>query len=290
MFGFSKKRNYYIDELEKEVIHHKVDIDERELHYIEYGSGPLLVLIHGWNNDWSGFVPFMKELSGFHILALDLPGYGDSEELKGEYSVERVADAVALLLKKLDRKADIVCCLSMGTVIGVSFANKYPELLKKLVLIGPPIIKYDWLPSKMYRNMILFFNSNGINKSIGKKMMSNYWYGHLTAKYMNMYRYNKDLINKYGLRGRQKIKKNALFEMGKAMYNFHMEREMRKLTVRTLIILGRFDKLIDLSEAVRIKTEKENIRLMWVEDAGHVVSLEKPKEVSSSLKKFAGIA
>jgi len=287
IFGIIRKpKTYYVDALEKEVTHQYVDINGANLHYIEYGKGPLLVLIHGWNNDWSGFVPFMKELSGFRILAVDLPGYGESEELKGSYSVEKMADVIGELLIRINKKADVMCCLSMGTVIGVGFANKYPELVKKLVLIGPPLIKYDWLPSKLYRHMIRFINLNSVSRSVGKRIMSGYWYGHLTAKYMNMYKYNKELIDKFGLRGRQKIKKDALFQMGMAMYNFHMEKEMRKLSVETLIILGRFDKLIDLSEAVRIKSEKENVRLMWVEDAGHVVSLEKPGEVAATIKHF----
>lgn len=280
----------FIDDLEKEVVHQYADINGTRIHYVEYGKGPLLVLIHGWTNDWSGFTPFMKELSEFQILAIDLPGYGESEELKTDYSISKMADILTELLKQINKKAEIICCLSMGSVIGVEFANKYPDLLNKLILVGPPIIKYNWLPSKLYRNMVAYFNSSNVSRTFGKTIIGNNLYGHLTARYLNMYRYNKELIDKYGLRGRKKVKKKALFQMGKAMYNYHMEHEIRKLTTPTLIIVGRFDRLIDLSEAEKIKNEMKNTELIWIEDAGHVAWLEKPREVAEGIKNYKNVA
>lgn len=291
MFDFIQNQNKpFIDELEKDVAHKYIDIKGVKVHYVEYGKGPLLVLIHGWTNDWSGFIPFMRELPGFEILAVDLPGYGDSNELKSDYSIESMAEIISEVLINLGKRAQVVCCLSMGSVIGVEFANKYPELLDKLVLVGPPIIKYNWLPSKLYRNMVAYFNSTDVSRTVGKSIIGNNLYGHLTARYLNMYQYNKDLINKYGLRGRKKVKKRALFQMGKAMYNYHMEEEMRKLKVSTLIIAGKFDKLIDLEEAKKISEERDGINLAWIDNAGHVAWLEKPKEVAENIEKFTAIA
>lgn len=287
MLDFIQKQNkQFVDELEKEVVHQYADIDGIKIHYVEYGEGPLIVLIHGWTNDWSGFTPFMEKLSGFQVLAIDLPGYGESEELKTDYSIGKMADIVAELLNAIHKKAIAVCCLSMGSVIGVEFANKYPDLLAKLILVGPPIIKYNWLPSKLYRNMVAYFNSSNVSRTVGKTIVGNNLYGHLTARYLNMYRYNKELIDKYGLRGRKKVKKRALFQMGKAMYNYHMEHEMRKLKTDTLIIVGRYDKLIDLVEAVKIDSELYNTQLVWIEDAGHVAWLEKPFDVAKQIKEF----
>ncbi len=286
MFGFIKNKKYYIDELEKKVEHHFEDVAGIKIHYVTFGSGPLIVLIHGWNNDWSGFIPFIKELHGFQILAIDLPGYGASGSLKGEYSVEVMAEKTAGLLLKINKVAHAVAALSMGTVVGVEFANKHPELLKKLILIGPPLIKYDWAWSKAYRTYIRVLNSNSVFRFLGKQMMAGYWYGHFTAKYMNMYKYEKNLIDKFGMRGRKKINPRALFQIGVSMYNYNMKFEMRRLTLPTLVILGQFDKLVDLSEAQKIKTENSNIKLSWVASSGHVVSLEKPKSTAKAVDEF----
>lgn len=287
MLGFIQKRKAYADALEKEVSHHYLDVNGISIHYISYGKGPLLVLIHGWTNDWSGFIPLMKELSGFQILAVDLPGYGESTELKEEYTIEKIADVLAGLLKQLGTKADILCCVSMGTVIGVEFANKYPELLKKLILIGPPIIRYDWLPSKIYRDMVRLFDINAISRTLAKKVISNNLYGHVTAKYLNMYKYDRELIDAYGLRGRKKVKKNALFQMGKAMYNFHMKNEMLKLKTPTLVVFGKFDKLIDLSAGEVLQEVMKNVKVVWVTNAGHVVWFERPREAAHAIQEFA---
>lgn len=260
-----------------------------KIHYKEFGQGPTLLLIHGWNNDWSGFVPLIENVKEkFHVIAIDLPGYGKSDALKEEYSVEKLSDVVAEFIeKKNGEKIDILCALSMGTVIAADFAKKHSNRINSVVLIGPPIIKYDWKFSKLYRDWIKFMNKNIILMKSGHKIMSSGWYGHLTAKYINMHNYDRDLINMHGMRGRRSIDARALFQMGKAMYNYHLEKTLNEIKNPMLIILGRYDKVMNLSEAVRIGKTNNNVKVRWVEEAGHVVSLEKPKEVADLIKDFS---
>lgn len=266
--------------------HKFIDVNGIKIHYVELGKGPLILLIHGWNNDWYSFYPLIKKLSGFRIIALDLPGYGNSEELKGEYTVSRMSEIIFGLLKNLDEKPDILCALSMGTVIATDFAVKHPEKFNGLVLIGPPIFDYNRALAKVYGNLMKIIYSNNILMMIAKKFMTSNFYGHFTAKYINMHNYDKDLIDKVGIVGRKKIRARALYSMGLNMYNYHMEKGLRQLKIPTRIILGKFDKIVDLEEAKRIGKELDNISIDWVDNAGHVVSLEKPKEVAEIIEKI----
>lgn len=260
----------------------------KRIHFKEFGKGPTLLLIHGWNNDWSGFVPFIEHIEkNFHVIAIDLPGYGLSDVLDEEYSVEKLSDVISEFVdKKKIGKIDVVCALSMGTVIASDFAKRYPQKLNQVVLIGPPLIKYDWVWSRVYRDWIKFMNKNKILMSVGHKVLASSMYGHFTAKYINMHNYDKELINKHGMKGRRNINSKALFQMGKAMYHYHLEKTLDDIKIPMLIILGRYDKVMNLSEAARIGKKKENARVRWVEEAGHVVSLEKPGEVSEHIDEF----
>ena len=137
-----------------------------KIHFKEFGeSGPKLLLVHGWNNDWSGFVPLIENLeSKFKITTIDLPGYGLSEPIHGEYTIESLSDVVCEFIdKKCDGRVDLVCALSMGSVIVADFAKRHREKTKVVVLIGPPIIKYDWIWSRMYRKLITFVNKKVID-------------------------------------------------------------------------------------------------------------------------------
>ena len=271
-----------------------------KIHYKEFGcrpgaisdpegKGPTLLLIHGWNNDWSGFMPLIEHLEDkFHVVAVDLPGYGKSEALKEDYSVEKLSDILSEFInKKGGGNIDVLCALSMGTVIAADLSNRHSKMIKSVVLIGPPIIKYDWLPSKMFREWMKVMNKSSILMSTGHKILASNWYGHFTAKNINMYKYDRELVNKHGMKGRKKINSRALFQMGKAMYHFHLEKTLKEIKIPMLIILGRHDKIVDLKTAIKVGHDRENVITEWVEEAGHVVSLEKPIQTSNLLKEFA---
>ena len=259
------------------------------IHYKEFGKGPTMLLLHGWNNDWSGFMPLIAYLKDrFHVIAIDLPGYGKSDPLRENYTVERLSDTLCDFIKhKNGKKIDILCALSMGTVIAADLSNRHSEMIKSVVLIGPPIIKYDWLPSKFYREWMRIMNSSSVLMKAGHRVLASPWYGHFTAKHINMYKYDRDLINEHGMKGRKNTNPRVLFQMGKAMYHYHLEKTLKKIKIPTLIILGRHDKIVNLNEAGKIGDNKKNVMTKWIEEAGHVVSLEKPKETSEVLFEFA---
>lgn len=259
-----------------------------KIHYKEFGKGPVLLLIHGWNNDWSGFMPLIEHLQDkFRVIAVDLPGYGKSDPLEGDYSVERLSDAISEFIDKKNGKIDVLCALSMGTVIASDMANRYNKKIKSVVLIGPPIIKYDWLPSKLYREWIKFMNKSSLFMKTGHKVMASNWYGHFTAKHINMHIYDKQLINEHGMKGRKHINPKVLFQMGKAMYYYHLEKTLKEIEIPMLMVLGRYDKIVNLNEAGKIGENKKNVITKWIDDAGHVVSLEKPKETAKLVSDFA---
>src|SRR5437899_637100 len=66
--------------------HGKVAVDGGTLHYVRGGSGPPLVLLHGWLETWFTWHKVMPELAREHtVIAIDLPGLGDSSKPAGGY-------------------------------------------------------------------------------------------------------------------------------------------------------------------------------------------------------------
>src|SRR4051812_50074003 len=72
------------------------------LAYVRRGSGPPLVLVHGIGSQWQMWEPVLDRLARERdVVALDLPGFGDSPPLPGTPSVEALARAVADFLGEL---------------------------------------------------------------------------------------------------------------------------------------------------------------------------------------------
>lgn len=114
--------------------------DGRQVHLLEKGAGPPVVLLHGTGNAAGFLLPLLDELEGVHALALDLPGMGLSDPIDAPRNRYRET-AVAWLDNLLD-----VLALETTTLVGHSggavrafwYAHAHPERVGRLVLIGPP--------------------------------------------------------------------------------------------------------------------------------------------------------
>ena len=108
-------------------------------HYLQAGSGPPLVLLHGTAIDSAtlSYGPSLPELAKQHtVIALDWPGYGLSERPKIEMTM---LDFVALLAEFLDElglEKVHLAGFSMGGAVALGFALQAPERLETLTLIG----------------------------------------------------------------------------------------------------------------------------------------------------------
>jgi pimeloyl-ACP methyl ester carboxylesterase/quinol monooxygenase YgiN len=111
-------------------------IGDAQLHYVIGGSGPLVVLLHGFPNTWYAWRDVMTELAQtMTVLALDLRGLGDSEPGTQPNDVPTGAHDLAVLLEELDLGAAFVAGQDWGGSTAFAFATAYPESVKALAVI-----------------------------------------------------------------------------------------------------------------------------------------------------------
>ncbi|WP_159872687.1 alpha/beta fold hydrolase [Novosphingobium sp. 9U] len=106
-------------------------------------DGPALVLLHGQGGDLHSWDELWTKLSSkHHVVRYDLRGYGNSTAVSG--GVFSHADDLALLLDAMSLEACELAGVSMGGGIALNFALNYPERVRRLVLISPQILGWDW--------------------------------------------------------------------------------------------------------------------------------------------------
>ena len=112
------------------------NIAGRELHFVNQGSGPLVVLIHGYPLDHTMWLDQLSGLAGVRtVVALDLPGYGMSERVTGQpLTMDRLADDVAGLIGELGEASADVVGLSMGGYVALALWDRHPQLVTTLAL------------------------------------------------------------------------------------------------------------------------------------------------------------
>jgi len=115
------------------------DIAGLRLYYERAGSGePELLFVPGWCCDHTAFRPQFEHFAREHaVTALDLRGIGQSDRPGEGYSIPELADDVAAICAAVGIRKPVVVGHSLGGMIAVELAARYPELPSALVLVDP---------------------------------------------------------------------------------------------------------------------------------------------------------
>lgn len=259
------------------------NINGLNINYIDEGQGPLLVMLHGWGSNidlFAGVIAFAK--SKYHVVAMDMPGFGKSDEPAEPMNVDAFVDFVLAFIKKLypEEKEVIFLGHSMGGRIIIKLASG----------IHDGRIKADFSIPK-----VILTDSAGIipEKTEAQK------------KRTKRYHFYKNLIEKSGF---LKIDPDALNKLqkkfGSADYaaaspvmrkslvmavNEDLVPYMSSVTQPALLIWGDKDTATPLSDGQRMEKLMPEAGLAVINGAGHYSFLDNPYLYNRILGSFLGI-
>lgn len=115
---------------------------DTRLHYVEAGEGPLVILHHGWPSFWYSWFDQMEMLkSDYRVVAVDGLGSGLSAKPHNlaPYKLPALASQLDALARHLDGdKKFILIGHDWGSVLALSYAQAYPQRLKKVIGMNAP--------------------------------------------------------------------------------------------------------------------------------------------------------
>src|SRR4051812_40097190 len=113
------------------------EVHGRPVNYVDIGEGPAVVFIHGLSGCWQNWLENIPEFSRSHrVIAVDLPGFGDSPMPREKITINGYAAIVDGLLDGLGIERCVVVGNSMGGFIGAELAIEYSTRIEKLVLVS----------------------------------------------------------------------------------------------------------------------------------------------------------
>ena len=118
-----------------------IETNRIKLHTIIAGSGEPLVLLHGFPEFWycwSKVIPLLKD--DFKLIIPDMRGYNLSDKPKGieNYKVEILIEDIKGLIERLELGKFNLAGHDWGGAVAWIFAEKYPELLNKMIILNSP--------------------------------------------------------------------------------------------------------------------------------------------------------
>lgn len=268
-------------------------IEPLSLYYDEYGdkSNKTILFLHGFGENHHTWRFLVSKLAPtYHLIMLDLKGFGDSPKLKDKaYSVYDQAHLVNEFIKK-EQLQDI-------TLVGRSFGGG--------VALVMALIQEDGLSDKNIEKLVLIDSMSYSQKLpsmmetlnqpiigyLGIHLLDNEWIASEGYKFAF---YNDSLIPKESV---QATAAYLTFPLAKYAYleTVHelipddlttIEKRYKEISLPTLILWGRDDVSIPVNNAYRLNSEIKNSKLKILPHVGHMPQEENPTIVSQEILKF----
>ena len=121
---------------------HRVTVNGCDLRYLRTGTGTPIVLLHPLRAQLEYFLPLLRHLdpARFEVIALDLPGHGESGAPHADYTAAYFTDAVAGFLEATGVRGAVLVGESIGGAIALALAARHDPRVARVVSVNP----YDY--------------------------------------------------------------------------------------------------------------------------------------------------
>jgi 3-oxoadipate enol-lactonase len=240
-------------------------------------GAPWLVLSHSLACSvrmWDPQIAALKEK--YRILAYDTRGHGGTEAPKGEYSLEMLADDLRGLLETQAIKAPHFCGLSMGGMIGQTFALKYPGIFKSLTL-ADTTSRYPAEAAPVWTDRIKTVQAQGM-APLAEPTLER-WFTEAFRKS------SPDVVD--GVRKLILATPPAGY-IGccHAIPKINLSARLKEIKCPILVIVGADDPGTPVSMAKEIHDNAPGSKLVVLPQAAHLANLEQPAAFTRALEDF----
>ncbi len=190
------------------------------------------------------------------VLAVDLPGFGDSPEPGSAATLEETAEVIAGFIRDETERPVVLVGHSMGTQIAAEVACKHPELVRSLVLIAPTVNRFERTALKQALRMVQDLFGEG-----PKVLLLGLW---------------------------EYLKTNPIWFVNKLkfMLEHQLEAICAKIAAPTLVLRGETDRVCPRNWVAEIADVLPNSEMSEIEGRGHEAIIKSPEPVASMILEF----
>ena len=267
-------------------------IHGREVEYVELGEehDDAVVFIHGLGANWQTFlenIPFFARTH--HVIALDLPGFGQSEMPEEEISIPFYADVIDELLSICGVESATIVGNSMGGFIGAEVAIRHPRRAESLVLVSPAILWGEYRRAKPLMTL-----ARVTELTLGRYLVGEVpdflvkrprlragaiWFGGIEYPHRLSRELQRELV--------LTVKRTEGFTPALVAFgNYPVREELPRISCRALLVWGDRDRLVTVRHAKDLTQLIPDCRVEIFKRTGHVAMLERPDRFNRIVAEF----
>jgi len=248
----------------------------QKIHYVEAGSGPTVILLHGLGGSsqaWQFNIGPLAEK--FHVFVPDQIGFGKSDKPLVNYRIRTYVDFLDQFCKQLKIERASLVGNSMGGWIAAAFTAAFPDRVDKLVLVDAA----GYAPPKDLDTRT-FYSLNPTTREGMKVLAAKVFYNKL---FLTDAAIEQAIAARLAAGDGYTIK--SITESIIRGEDF-LDDTVKTIKQPTLIIWGRQDGLVSLSEGEHFNKDIAGSKLIVIDECGHVPPIEKPAEFNAAVVKF----
>jgi pimeloyl-ACP methyl ester carboxylesterase len=267
-----------------------ITVGERRVNCVELGSGPAVLLIHGLGGNWQNWLENIPHLARNHrVIAIDLPGFGESEMPHEQITIAFYARWIAQLLGTLEIERCAVIGNSMGGQIAAEFTLLYPEIVERLVLVSAAGISVENFnkPStvKLFKRadrLFAFWSTQVVargrqltRRRRARRALMSFWV-----------RRPDDLSAALVVELSRGTGKPGFAAALKGLTNHALRARLRQIKAPVLLVWGAEDRITPLRDANEFHDAIRDSQLVVYDDTAHLSMLERPVEFNELMDEF----
>jgi len=249
-----------------------------DLFFKELGKGKPLVILHGLFGFSDNWLTHAKKFSEyFRVILVDLRNHGHSPWSEN-FSYSLMVEDLYELIRKLNLSEIILLGHSMGGKVAMHFAQKYPNLLDKMIVVDMGVKQY----SPHHQHILEAVQHIDINtlsaRSEAEKILSSFIESVGVVQFLlkNLYYQDK---GKLAWRVNFNVLNNSMTEI-------LSELPFEESLVQTLFMRGELSQYILDSDVSKIETYFPDSQFVTIANAGHWVHAEAPNEFTDEVLAF----
>ncbi len=267
---------------------HRTKAKGCQISYLEAGTGDAVICIHGLGGTKGSFLPTVAALADeYRTIALDLPGFGDSDKPFGAaYDAAYFADITAAFMDKLGIERAHLIGNSMGGRVALELGFDHADKVRKLALLAPSLAwlrERKWAaPLKLLRPElgILQPAPRPIVEAIVRRLIPGADEGWTAA---GVDEFLRAYLERNGRAAFYAAARNIYLEEPHGEHGFWTR--LKTLQAESLFVWGKRDNVVPIAFARHVREALPAAQHVEL-DCGHVPQVERPRETHQAVRRF----
>ncbi len=253
-----------------------------EIFYTSTGTGPPVVLLHGYCETHHVWDEFIRKLSKTNrIIAIDLPGFGRSPLSGDRFSLSDIADQVHELITGLGAGQHVMIGHSMGGYITLAYAGKYMNEIRGFGLFHSNALEDTPEKRENRTRLIDFIDEKGVPPFI---------HNFIPSLFFEHRRQELDAVVRRLVEDAGGIDARSIREYARAMRDREDHTALLKKFPRpVMMIIGENDGSVPFSTSIEQSRFLQRPYILTLKETGHMGMFERPAETLYFVQNFLNV-